>query len=160
MKLAFNTKGDVWRGMPFYFNLSHPVGEGYPNPAFDDVGFVQFCFAAIASNAVLPMPINLREPWSKVKVTGRMDRLTSEGIYAWQNDRRARFGAVVEVDGIFSVAPAGAVTYGTESPYSIVGVNGVLMVTTASIWPRLDKHPLAGVIAELIRKAISAQLTA
>jgi hypothetical protein len=160
MKLAFITKGDTWRSMPFFFNLSQSVGRGYPHAAFDDVGFVQFCFAAIAANTVLPMPPGLKEPWTKVKVTGQMDQATQDGIDAWQKDRRDRFGAIVEVDGIFSPAPSGTATYGHDTPYSIVGVNGILMHSTASFWPRLDKHPLAGVMAEPIRKAISSVLTA
>src|SRR5690242_5329888 len=106
MKLQFLAKGDDWGTMPFFFNLSSPVGKGYPNAPFDDVGFVQFCFAAIAANTAVPVPPNLKEPWSKVKVTGRMDGLTQDSIDAWQADRRKRFGALVEVDGILSVAPA------------------------------------------------------
>jgi hypothetical protein len=160
MKLGFITKGEVWRSMPIYFNLSHPVGKGYPNAAVDDVGFVQFCFAAIASSTVLPIPPNLKVPWSKVRVTGHMDQVTQDGIDAWQQDRRARFGVLVEVDGIFSVAPQAAASYGSDTPYSIVSINGVLMVSTPSIWPRLDKHPLVAMMAEPIRKAISPQLTA
>src|SRR5262245_29209969 len=159
MKLAFLTKGDVWSGMPFYFNLSHPVGKGYSHPPFDDVGFVQFCFAAIAASAAVPTPANLKEPWSKVKVTGQMDQATQDGINAWLQDRRSRFGASFEVDGIFSVAPPTATNYAKATPYAIVGVNYILMMSTPSVWPRLDKHPLAGTMADALRKAISPELT-
>lgn len=160
MKLAFLAKGDDWGAMPFYFNLTRPVGKGYPNAPFDDVGFVQFCFAAIAANSVTPTPPNLKEPWSKVKVTGRMDDLTQAGIDAWQQDRRTRFGVLVEVDGILSVAPPTATNYARNTPYAIVGLNYVLMMCAPSVWPRLDKHMLAGPMAEPLRKAISSELTA
>jgi hypothetical protein len=159
MKLALLAKGDDWGPMPFYFNLSHPVGKGYPNAPFDDVGFVQFCFAAIASTAIPPTPPNLKEPWSKVKVTGHMDQATQAGIDAWQLDRRARFGGVFEVDGIFSIAPPTRTNYAKDTPYAIVGLNFVLLMCTASVWPRLDMHSLAGPMAEPMRKAISAELT-
>ena len=160
MKVAFLAKGDDWGSMPFYFNISSPVGKGYPNAPFEDVAFVQFCFAAIASNTVQETPSNLKEPWSKVKVTGHMDQVTQDGIDAWQQDRRKRFGAIFEVDGIFSVAPPMRTNYAKETPYSIVGVNYILMMSTLSIWPRLDKHQLAGPVAGAIRKAISPELTA
>ena len=80
MKLAFLAKGDDWGSMPFYFNISNPVGKGYPNAPFEDVAFVQFCFAAIASNTLQDTPPNLKGPWSTVKVTGRMDQLTQDGM--------------------------------------------------------------------------------
>ena len=159
MKLALITKGGDWNGMPFYFNLSAPVGKGYPNAPFEEVGFVQFCFAAIAANTLVPPPANLKDPWSKVKVTGRMDQATQDGIDAWQQDRRQRFGAIFEVDGIFSVAPAGMTDYAKHTPYAIVGVNYILLLATPTIWPRLDMHPLAGLVAEPIRKAISSKIT-
>jgi hypothetical protein len=160
MKLGFPAKRDQWGTMPFFFNLTHAVGKGYPNAPFDDVGFVQFCFAAIAENSVAPPPANLKGSWSKVKVTGRMDQLTQDGIDAWQQDRRTRFGSVFEVDGIFSVAPSMTTIYAKDTPYAIVGVNYILMMSTPSIWPRVDKHPLAAPIADQIRKAISSELTA
>ena len=160
MKLQFLAKGDNWGEMPFYFNLSFPVGKGYPNAPFDDVGFVQLCFAAIASNTAVPVPPNLKEPWSKVNVTGRMDDLTQAGIDAWQEDRRKRFGAQLEVDGIFSVAPATRTDYAKNAPYSIVGINYILLLATPSIWPRLDMHALAGPLAGTMRKALSSALTA
>ena len=160
MKLQFLTKGDNWGPMPFYFNLSSPVGQGYPNAPFDDVGFVQFCFAAIAAGTAAPPPPNLKEPWSKVKVTGRMDQATQDSIDAWQQDRRKRFGSQFEIDGIFSVAPPTTTDYAKNTPYSIVGINFILLVATGSIWPRLDRHALAGPIAGAIRKAISSELTA
>ena len=156
MKVAFLAKGDDWGSMPFYFNISSPVGKSYPNAPFEDVAFVQFCFAA----TVQETPSNLKEPWSKVKVTGHMDQVTQDGIDAWQRDRRKRFGAIFEVDGIFSVAPPMRTNYAKETPYSIVGVNYILMMSTLSIWPRLDKHQLAGPVAGAIRKAISPELTA
>ena len=160
MKVAFLAKGDNWGEMPFFFNLTRPVGKGYPSASFDDVGFVQFCFAAIASSSAMPVPPNLKEPWSKVRVTGQMDDLTQAGIDAWQQDRRTRFGARIEVDGIFSVAPPSSTDYGKDAPYSIVGVNYILLLATPSVWPRLDMHPLAGPMAEPMRKALSVALTA
>lgn len=160
MKLASLATRENWGSMPFYFNVSSPVGKGYPNAPFEDVAFVQFCFAAIAFNTVQAMPANLKEPWSKVKVTGHMDQVTQDGIDAWQQDRRKRFGAVFETDGIFSVAPPMSTNYGKDTPYAIVGVNYILMMCTPSIWPRLDKHPLAAPIAAAIRKSISPDLTA
>jgi hypothetical protein len=160
MKLAFLAKSDNWGSMPFYFNISSPVGKGYPNAPFEDVAFVQFCFAAIASNTVQETPSNLKEPWSKVKVTGHMDQVTQDGIDAWQQDRRKRFGSVFEDDGIFSVAPPTRSNYAKETPYAIVGVNYILMMCTPSLWPRLDKHPLAAPVAGAIRKAMTPELTA
>ena len=37
---------------PFFFNLSGPVGKGYPHAHADDVAFVQFCFAATATSTL------------------------------------------------------------------------------------------------------------
>jgi hypothetical protein len=161
MKIGFLAKGADFGGvLPFYFNLSHPVGKGYPNAPFDDVGFVQLCFAVLGQSTAAPMPNNIKVPWSKVKVTGHMDESTQAAIDAWQQDRRARYGSKIDVDGIFSVAPPIATNYAKDTPYSIVGVNFLMMMATLAIWPRLDKHPLAGPVAEPIRKAISSELTA
>jgi hypothetical protein len=160
MKLAFFQKGDNWGAMPFYFNLTHPVGKGYPNAAADDVAFVQFAFAAIATNTNAPAPANLVTAWSKVQVSGVMDGATQAGIDAWQLDRRQRFGNLFEADGIFSVSPPNT-SYAKDTPYAIVGINWILINATPSIWPRLDMHRLATpVLKEAVRKAISETLTA
>lgn len=159
MKLAFTTAADDFSTLPFYFNLTHPVGKGYANAPADDVGFVQFCFAAIAAATDITTPQELKDPWSKVRVTGIMDQLTQDGIDAWLADRRKRFGTQFETDGIFSVVPPTGANYGKHTPYAIVGVNYILMHATASLWPRVDKHALAGPIAAAIRKAISSELT-
>jgi hypothetical protein len=58
------------------------------------------------------------------------------------------------------VAPPTRTNYAKETPYAIVGVNYILMMSTLSVWPRLDKHQLAAPIAAAIRKAISPDLTA
>ena len=159
MKLA-SLRG-TYGGMPFYFNLTRPVGKGYPHAPPDDVSFVQFCFAAIAASSAAPPPPNLMTPWSKVKVTGTMDNATQACIDAWQADRRQRFGAVMEVDGIVSVAPDGIIDYAKNTPYTIAQLNYILMMATPSIWPRLDKHSLCtSALGSAIRKAISSDLTA
>jgi len=161
MKVAFLVRGDDWGELPFYFNLSHAVGKGYPHAPPDDVGFVQFCFAAIAASADVTTPANLKTAWSKVHVTGRMDQETQDGIDVWQTDRRNRFGPSFEVDGIFSAVPPGVRTnYARETPYAIVSINYVLLNATPSIWPRLDKHALAGPVAAAMRAALSSILTA
>jgi hypothetical protein len=160
MKVAFLVKGDDWGELPFYFNLTHAVGKGYPNAPPDDVGFVQLCFAAIAASSEMTTPPNLKDPWAKVRVTGKMDQETQDGIDAWQADRRSRFGSLFEVDGIFSAVPPGLRTnYAKETPYAIVSINYVLLHAVPSLWPRVDKHALAGPVAPAIRAALSSALT-
>ena len=79
------------------------------------------------------MPPELKTIWSKVKVTGIMDANTQASIDAWQQDRRKRFGAAFETDGIFSVAPPGHTLYTRNTPYSIVSLNYILTYATSSI---------------------------
>jgi hypothetical protein len=38
-----------FKGVPFYFNLTTPVGDGYPNARVEDVAFVQFGFVVAAA---------------------------------------------------------------------------------------------------------------
>jgi hypothetical protein len=161
MKLApIRVRGSMG-DIPFFFNLSRPVGKGYPNAPIDDVSFVQFCFAALASSSAVPTPADLKAVWTKINVTGITDSATQAGIDAWQADRRKRFGALFEVDGIVSVAPDGVIDYAKNTPYAIVQLNWILMMATPSIWPRLDKHTLATAqLQTAIRAAICKDLTA
>lgn len=50
------TAATGFRGMPFYFNLTTPVGRGYPNARTDDVSFVQFCFVVASAGKPIPPP--------------------------------------------------------------------------------------------------------
>jgi hypothetical protein len=160
MKLQFFERGDTWGSMPFFFNLTRPVGKGYPNAPADDVAFVQFAFAAIATNTVVPTPPDLLAVWKNVRVTGAMDAATQAAIDAYLLDRRKRFGNLFEVDGIFSVCPP-RTTYAKETPYAIAGINWILINATPSIWPRLDQHSLANEVLKVaVRKSISELLTA
>jgi hypothetical protein len=161
LKLATVTTRDDWATMPFFFNLSGPVGKGYSHSQPDDVMLVQFCFVAITTNTTQPLPAELRPTWSKVRVTGTIDANTQASIDAWQQDRRKRFGTMFETDGIFSVAPPGHTLYNRDTPYSIVSLNYILTFATSSIWPRLDKHPAAtSAFGAAVRKSISGTLTA
>jgi len=147
--------------MPFYFNLTMPVGKGYPDAPADDVSLVQFCFAAAAAGKQRPSP-ELLPAWSKVTVSGRTDDATLAAIDAWQGFRRKQFGASVETDGIVSVVRTESGMYGPtkETSYDIVHLNFVMLFATASIWPRIDKDPrCSAVLAAAIRRALSDHLT-
>jgi hypothetical protein len=149
-----------FKGMPLYFNLSNPVGRGYPNAPMEDVSLVQFCFVAASANQKQPMPPELKMPWDKVKVTGRSDDATLAAINAWQGYRRKRFGAHVETDGIVSVARTTSGLYAPELSYDIVHLNFIILVLASSNWPRLDKEPqCTPVLGAAIRAAISEHLT-
>lgn len=158
MEFATLAKGG-FTGMSFYFNLTTPVGKGYPNARADDVSFVQFCFIAGAASA-LPPPPDVQKVWSQVKITGVTDEATLAGIRAWQAFRRQRFGAIVDADGIISVARTASGLYASGGmSYDIVHVNLVALVATASIWPRLDKDPrCTPALGAAIRQVLSSQL--
>jgi hypothetical protein len=66
----------------FFFNLTGPVGRGYPNARADDVSFVQLCFAAGAQGAAESGEI--KRVLESVRVTGRMDGETQAAIDVWQ----------------------------------------------------------------------------
>jgi hypothetical protein len=149
-----------FRGMPFYFNLTTPVGRGYPNARRDDVSFVQFCFVVTNAGKATPPPPDVQKAWSQVNVTGRTDEATLAAINAWQGFRRQRFGAQVETDGIISVARTASGLYAPETSYDIVHLNFVVLVATASIWPRLDKDSHCSAdLGAAIRQALSQHLT-
>lgn len=159
MKLQFLQRGDTWGGMPFFFNLTRPVGKGYSSSPVDDVSFVQFAFAAIANSSATAVPPNLLDSWRKVQVTGVMDAATQAAIDAWLLDRRTRFGRSVEVDGILSVCPP-YTNYAKNTPYAVAAINYVLLYATPSIWPRLDMHRLATApLKDAVRSALSSALT-
>jgi hypothetical protein len=158
MEFATLAKGG-FKGMSFYFNLSTPVGKGYPNSRVDDVSFVQFCFV-IAAAATNPPPPDVQKAWSKVTISGVTDEATLAGIRAWQAFRRQQFGANVDADGIISVVRTASGLYSPgRMSYDIVHLNFVVLVATAEIWPRLDKHvrctPLLG---SAIREVLSSHL--
>jgi hypothetical protein len=149
-----------FRGMPFYFNLTTPIGQGYPNARLDDVSFVQFCFVVAAGGKPIPPPPDVQKEWSEVKVTGRTDDATLAAINAWQRYRRKQFGSQVEADGIVSVARTASGLYAPETSYDIVHLNFVLLMGTASIWPRVDKEPhCTAELGAAIRQALSVHLT-
>jgi hypothetical protein len=149
-----------FRGMPFYFNLTTPVGKGYPNARLDDVSFVQFCFVVGSVGKPTPPPADVQKEWSQVSVTGRTDAATLAAISAWQGFRRRRFGAHVETDGIISVAHTASGLYAPETSYDIVHLNFLVLVATASIWPRVDKDPhCTAELGAAIRQALSQHLT-
>lgn len=55
------TAATGFRGMPFYFNLTTPVGRGYPNARTDDVSFVQFCFVVASAGKPIPPPPDVQK---------------------------------------------------------------------------------------------------
>jgi hypothetical protein len=128
------TAGSV-RVVPFFFNLTGPVGRGYPNPRADDVSFVQLCFASSAPD----MEAAIKRVWGRVKVTGRMDGETQAAIDVWQAYRKTQFGRY-DADGIISVAPPFAF-YARDTPYEILTLNWMLMTDLHTVWPRIDKDP-------------------
>lgn len=136
MEFAPLAKGANKR-MSFYFNLTTPVGKGNPNSRVDDVSFVQFCFVVGAAGPQ-PPPGEVQKAWSQVMVTGRTDQATLAAISAWQRFRRQQFGARIETDGIISVVRTASGFYAPETSYDIVHLNLVVLVSTPSIWPRLD----------------------
>jgi hypothetical protein len=147
-------------GLPFYFNLTAPVGKGYPHANAEDVAFVQFCFVVGAAAKHKP-PDAVVKAWSQVKVTGQTDDATLAAINAWQAFRRERFGARLETDGIVSVVPTASAYYAPGAAYDIVHLNLVALVAIASIWPRIDKDPRCTPdLGRAIRAALSSQLTA
>jgi hypothetical protein len=150
-----------FKGMPFYFNLTKPVGRGYPNAPADDVSLLQFCFAAGATSKQPPPP-EVLTAWSKVTVSGRTDDATLASIDAWQRFRRNRFGRSVETDGIVSVVRTESGLYGGgQGPsYDIVHLNFVMLFGIASIWPRIDKDPrCSALLGAAIRRALGDHLT-
>ena len=150
-------------GLPFYFNLTTPVGKGYPNANADDVAFVQFCFViGNAGGAQLPpASAELRKAWSPVKVTGQTDDATLAAISALQAYRRQRFGPRIETDGIISVVPTASAYYSPDSAYDLLVLNLTALLGTASIWPRIDKDPRCTAdLGRAVRAALSPQLTA
>jgi hypothetical protein len=150
-----------FRGMPFYFNLTTPVGRGYPNARSDDVSFVQFCFVVASAGKPTPPPPDVQKEWAQVTVTGRTDDATLAAINAWQGYRRRTFGTQVETDGIVSVARTASGLYAPETSYDIVHLNFVVLVATASVWPRLDKDSHCSTdLGAAIRQALSSHLTA
>jgi hypothetical protein len=152
LKLQYTSE---FGNLPFFFNIGGAVGKGYPHAARADVAFVQFCFAVSSSTP------ELAPSWSKVRVTGSYDDYTQVAINALQAERRRRFGRTFETDGIISVVPPGKVDYSGQTPYMLVFLNYVLMMSTPSIWPRLDKHKLCTAsLGEALRQAISSDLTA
>jgi hypothetical protein len=147
-------------GLPYFFNLTRPVGKGYPHAPADDVAFVQFCFVVGAAGKPQPPPAEVQEAWSRVKVTGRTDDATLAAIDAWQRFRRARLGRRHETDGIVSVVPTASAYYAPDTSYDIVQLNLVVLVSTASIWPRVDRDPRCTPdLARAVRGAISHLLT-
>ena len=140
--------------MRFFFNLTRPVGRGYPNAPADDVSFVQFCFASGAPKGETD---EVRRTWSKVQVTGRMDDATQAAIDAWQAYRKTLYRGRYDADGIVSVAPPSAF-YARNTPYTILVLNWMLLVDMPRIWPRVDKDvhctPLLGTA---IRKTLGGQ---
>src|SRR5262249_15673095 len=146
-------------GMPCYFNLTMPIRKGYPYSPVVDVSLVQFCFVAgVTSNT----PPGLVAAWSKVTVTGQTDDATLAAVNAWQAFRRQRFGPSVDVDGIVSVARTQTGLYGAGAgmSYDIVHLNFMMLFGTASIWPRIDKHPRCSTaLSEAIRRALGGHVT-
>jgi hypothetical protein len=145
-----------FHGMPFYFNLTAPVGRGYPKAPVEDVSLVQFIFV-VGARGQNPVPPDLLPLWSNVAVTGRMNDATLAAIDAWQTFRRKKFGATVEADGIVSVVRTETGLYGPGKgmSYDIVHLNFMMLFATASIWPRIDKDARCPpVLGEAIRKAL------
>jgi hypothetical protein len=124
--------------MRFFFNLTSPVGRGYPNARSDDVSFVQLCFALLESRGIETPEI--KRACDNVKVTGRMDGETQAAIDVWQAYRKTLFGRQYDADGIISVAPPFAY-YVRDTPYEILTLNWTLMVDMEAVWPRVDRHP-------------------
>jgi len=150
-----------FKGMPFYFNLTKPVGRGYPNAPAADVSLLQFCFAVGATGQKGAAP-EVLTAWSKVTVSGRTDDATLAAVDLWQRFRRKQFGPAVETDGIVSVVRTETGFYGggRGMSYDIVHLNFVMLFGIASIWPRIDRDPrCSALLGAAIRQALSAHLT-
>lgn len=157
MEFAALSKG--FEGMSFFFNLTTPVGKGYPNARVDDVSLVQFFFV-VANAGSKPPPAEVQKAWSQVKVTGRTDAATLAAISAWQGFRRRQFGARIETDGIVSVARSASGFYAPTTSYDIVHLNFVALFATSSVWPRLDKDPRCTTeLGAAVRQVLSHLLT-
>jgi hypothetical protein len=142
--------------LPFFFNLSTPVGRGYRNARPDDVALVQLCFVSLAQRPSAPA----NPAWSKVRVTGQTDDATLAAIDEWQVNRRAKFGGAFEADGIVSVVRTENGLYAANTPYDIVQLNLGLLVGMPSVWPRIDKDPRCNaVLGAAVRQALSGFLT-
>ena len=89
-----------------FFNLTRPVGKGYPNAAADDVAVRAVCVCGHCREQRGAGPPIFRRSGEAVQVTGTMDAAPQAGIDAWQPDRRVRFGHLFEADGIFSTLAA------------------------------------------------------
>ena len=149
-----------FQGMPFYFNVTTPVGRGYPNASAEDVALVQFIFVAGARGQHALDPA-LLPTWSKVTATSRSDDATLAAIDAWQAFRRQKFGGSVDADGIISVVRTESGMYGPGKgmSYDIVHLNFVLLFATKSIWPRIDKDGRCpALLAAAVRKALGGHL--
>jgi hypothetical protein len=160
MKVELVTKGQNWGGdLPFFFNLSQPVGKRQPNdPA--DVGFLQFCFAVLAKAPVEATPFELVPIYAQVHVTRVMDDRTQNAIDGYLARRKDHF-KLATADGIIHAVPQGVSTsYANNTSYAIVALNFLLLHLNSSIWPRLDMASLAGPIADDIRRALSSIVTA
>lgn len=158
MQVELVTKGQNWGGdLPFFFNLSQAVGRRQPNaPA--DVGFVQFCFAALAKHE--STPFELIPMYAQVHVTRTMDDRTQNAIDAYLVRRQAAF-KLAKADGILHAVPKGVSTsYAKETTYAIVALNYLMLHAHKAIWPRLDMAAIAGPIADDLRAAFTPIVTA
>lgn len=158
MQVELVTKGQNWGGdLPFFFNLSQGVGRRQPNaPA--DVGFVQFCFAALSRAQFTKF--EQVAIYAQVHVTRSMDDRTQNAIDSFLESRKlpSAFG---KPDGVLHAVPRGVSTsYAKDTPYGIVVLNWLVLIANTSIWPRLDLSALAAPIAEELRAAVTPVVTA
>ncbi|HJQ58427.1 MAG TPA: hypothetical protein VJ890_16075 [Vineibacter sp.] len=142
---------------PFFFNLSGPVGKGYPNARTDDVLLVQYAIGLMGTGKRSDDPLG--PSFAKVKATGTTDDALLAAIMELQSYRRRKFGPPHEVDGIVSVARTRSGAYVKDAAYNIYTLNLAVKYANPTLWPRFDKDPRCpAVLGQAIRDLLARGL--
>ncbi|MCI0639306.1 MAG: peptidoglycan-binding protein [Gemmataceae bacterium] len=115
-----------------FFNVDAHVGPNCQNK-MDDVMLVQYLMRKLAEAGIPADNPAVRTTMSDVSPTGQFDATTGEGIRAFQEYMRGKFGGVV--DG--RVSPAKGPSYG-NGVYTIYNLNCWMRGAFANVWPRLQ----------------------
>jgi hypothetical protein len=130
--------------LPVFFNVDEVVGAMPAANLREDVLFVQFAFAVIASSPTPGASPEFNAAVAAVKLTGVADAATINAITATQKEIQKK-GAGGVVDG--RVSPAkGGYNYG-GSMWTIVHLNESIQDRNIEVWPRIDR--IAGFPSEL-----------